>query len=156
MFGFVGACGVVLSINKPHTKSASFCYENSGARELEGTMARSGLRTRQPPGVDPMAADEDGCRIPFVSIPRHTLILFARASAQYSLPRPPVTAISRMRAGPMVCATFWRSKLSTPRSLLHWFCIVAILRSHSFTQSGPWIITTQSASNTLPRRDLGF
>jgi len=86
----------------------------------------------------------------------HTLILLTRASAQYSLPRPPVTAISRMRAGPMVCATFWRSKLSTPRSLLHWFCIVAILRSHSFTQSGPWIITTQSASNTLPRRDLGF
>jgi hypothetical protein len=51
-------------------------------------MARSGLRTRQPPGVDPMSADEDGCRIPFVSIPRHTLILLARASTQYSLPHP--------------------------------------------------------------------
>jgi len=51
------------------------------------TMARNGLRTR-PPGVDPMVADGDGRRIPFVSIPRHTLILLARASAQYSLPRP--------------------------------------------------------------------
>jgi hypothetical protein len=35
-----------------------------------------------------MAADGDGRRIPFVSIPRHTLILLAGASAQYSLPRP--------------------------------------------------------------------
>jgi hypothetical protein len=50
-------------------------------------MARNGLRTR-PPGVDPRAADGDGRRIPFVSIPRHTLILLALASAQYSLPRP--------------------------------------------------------------------
>ena len=50
-------------------------------------MARNGLRTR-PPGVDPRAADGDGRRIPFVSIPRHTLILLARASAQYSLPGP--------------------------------------------------------------------
>jgi hypothetical protein len=50
-------------------------------------MARNCLRTR-PPGVDSMAADGDGCRIPFVSIPRHTLILLACASAQYSLPRP--------------------------------------------------------------------
>ena len=48
---------------------------------------RDGLRTL-PPAVDPMAADGDGRRIPFVSIPRHTLILLARASAQYSLPRP--------------------------------------------------------------------
>jgi len=53
----------------------------------EGTIARNGLRTR-PPGVDPMAAYDDGRRIPFVSIPRHTLILLTRASAQYSLPRP--------------------------------------------------------------------
>jgi len=50
-------------------------------------MARNGLRTR-PPGMDPMAADGDGRRIPFVSIPRHTLILLACTSAQYSLPRP--------------------------------------------------------------------
>jgi hypothetical protein len=49
-----------------------------------------------------------------------------------SLARPPhthslvlVRAISRMRAGPMVRATFWSSKLSTPRSHRHWFCIVA-------------------------------
>jgi hypothetical protein len=55
--------------------------------QYRGTMARNGLRTR-PPGVDPRAADGDGRRIPFVSIPRHTLILLARASAQYSLPRP--------------------------------------------------------------------
>ena len=32
----------------------------------------------------------------------------------------------------MVRATFWSSKLSTPRSRRHWFCIVAILRSRSF------------------------
>jgi hypothetical protein len=52
------------------------------------TILRSfSLRTRHP-GVDTMAADGDGRRIRFVSIPRHTLILLARASAQYSLPRP--------------------------------------------------------------------
>jgi hypothetical protein len=56
----------------------------------------------------------------------------------------------------MVRATFWISKLSTPRSRRHWFCIVAILRSRSFTQAGPWIIATQPARNALPRRDLGF
>ena len=36
----------------------------------------------------------------------------------------------------MVRATFWNSKLSTPRSHRHWFCIVAILHSRSFTQAG--------------------
>jgi hypothetical protein len=51
------------------------------------TMSRNGLLTR-PPGVDPMAADGDGSRVPFVSIPRHMLILLAYAFAQYSLPRP--------------------------------------------------------------------
>ncbi len=50
-------------------------------------MARNGLRTR-PPGVDPRAADGDGRRIPFAFIPHHTLILLARASDPYSLPRP--------------------------------------------------------------------
>jgi hypothetical protein len=50
-------------------------------------MERNGLRT-QPPDVEPIAADGDGRRIPFVSIPHDTLILHARASAQYSLPRP--------------------------------------------------------------------
>jgi hypothetical protein len=38
--------------------------------------------------VDPRAADGDGRRIPFASIPHYTLILLARASAPYSLPRP--------------------------------------------------------------------
>jgi hypothetical protein len=33
----------------------------------------------------------------------------------------------------MVRATFWSSQLSTPRSRRHWFCIITILRSHSFT-----------------------
>jgi hypothetical protein len=42
----------------------------------------------------------------------------------------------------MVRATFWSSKLSTQRSRRHWFCIVAILRSRSFTQAGPWILAT--------------
>ncbi len=50
-------------------------------------MARNGLLTR-PPGVDPRAADGDGRRIPFAFIPHHTLILLARASDPYSLPRP--------------------------------------------------------------------
>jgi hypothetical protein len=50
-------------------------------------MARNGLRTR-PPGVNPRAANGDGRRIPFASIPHHTLMLLARASAPYSLPRP--------------------------------------------------------------------
>ena len=50
-------------------------------------MENNGLRT-QPPEVEPIAADGDGRRIPFVSIPHHTLILHARASVQYSLPRP--------------------------------------------------------------------
>ena len=50
-------------------------------------MVRNCLRTL-PPGVDPRAADCDGRLIPFVSIPHHTLILLARASAPYSLPRP--------------------------------------------------------------------
>ena len=54
----------------------------------------------------------------------------------------------------MVRATFWSSKLSTPRSHRHWFCIVAILLSRSFTQAGPWIIATQPARNALSRRDL--
>ena len=66
------------------------------------------------------------------------------------------TARSRIRAGPIVRATFWSSKLSTPRSRRHWFCVVAILCSRSLTQAGPWIIATQPALNSLPRRDLGF
>jgi len=55
-----------------------------------------------------------------------------------------------------VRATFWSSKLSTPRSHRRWFFMVAILRSRSFTQAGPWIIATQPARNELARRDLGF
>ena len=50
-------------------------------------MENNGLRT-QPPEVEPIAADGDGRRIPFVSIPCRTLILLARASAKYSLPLP--------------------------------------------------------------------
>ena len=81
------------------------------------SMARNGLRTR-PPAVDPRAADGDRRQIPFASIPHHTLILLARASAPYSLPRPS-DGNSRMQAGPMVRATFWSSKLSTPCSHRH-------------------------------------
>jgi hypothetical protein len=95
-----------------------------------------------------------------ISYPYHvtrsycSLAQFAHPPNTHSL--VPVTAISRMRAGPMVRATFWISKLSTPRSRQHWSCIVAILCSRSFTQAGPWIIATQPARNALPRRDLGF
>ena len=118
------------------------------------TMFPGGQEAARPPGVDPRAADGDGRRIPVASIPHHTLIFLARASAPYSLVL--VTEISRMRAGPMVRTTFWSSKLSTPRSHLHWFCIVAILPSRSFTQAGPWIIATQPVRNAPPQRDLGF
>jgi len=39
---------------------------------------------------------------------------------------PKETRRSLARNGPMVRATFWNSKLSTPRNHRHWFCIVAI------------------------------
>ena len=42
-----------------------------------------------------------------------------------------------MATGPMVCATFWSSKLSTHRSRRHWFCIVAILSSRSSHRQVP-------------------
>ena len=38
-----------------------------------------------------------------------------------------------MRSGPIAGATFWSSKLSTPRRRQRWFCIVAILCSRSLT-----------------------
>ena len=96
-------------------------------------MARNGLQT-WPPGVDSMGADGDGRRIPFVSIPRHTLILLARAS-QYSLPRPRNGNFAHESRSDGLRNLL--SKLSTPCSRRHWFCIVAILRSRSFTQAGP-------------------
>jgi len=63
--------------------------EGTTPTKLKGglTMARNGLRTR-PPVVDPRATDCDGRWIPLTSIPHRTLILLARASAQYPLPRP--------------------------------------------------------------------
>jgi hypothetical protein len=64
-------------------KALSRCQRAERSR----SMARNGLRTR-PPGVDPRAANGDGRRDPFASIPHHTLILLARASAPYSLTRP--------------------------------------------------------------------
>ena len=66
------------------SKNETIRPRNSDARP---TMERNGLLT-QPPGVEPIAADGDGRRIPLLSIPHHTLILLARASAPYSLPRP--------------------------------------------------------------------
>ena len=116
-------------------------------------MARNGLRTR-PPGVDPRAADGDGRRIPFAFIPHHTLILLARASDPYSLPRPRNGNFAHESRSDGLRNLL--SKLSTPCSRRHWFCIVAILCSRSLTQAGPWIIATQPALNALPRRDLGF
>ena len=50
-----------------------------------------------------------------------------------------VTAVSHMRAGPVVRATSWSSKLSTPRSHLHRSCIVTARLS---IQAGPWILAT--------------
>ncbi len=84
--------------------------EGTTPTKLKGrlTMARNGLRTR-PPGVDPRATDCDGRWIPFTSI--HIARLYCslvRLPNTHSLVL--VTAISRMRAGPMVRATFWSSK----------------------------------------------
>ena len=116
------------------------------------SMARNGLRTRPPGG--PKGGRRRRASDPFrIHTTSHAHTARSRVRSILVL----VTAISRMRAGPMVArATLWSSKLSTPRSHRHWFCIVAILRSRSFTQAGPWIIATQPARNALPRRDLGF
>ena len=100
--------------------------EGTTPTKLKGglTMARNGLRTR-PPGVDPRATDCDGRWIPFTSIHiARSYCSLVRLPNTHSLVL--VTAISRMRAGPMVRETFWSSKLSTHRSSWHWFCIVAI------------------------------
>ena len=108
-------------------------------------MARHGLRTR-PPGGDPRAADVDdeedadgdGRRIPSVPIPHHTHILLARVRAPYSPPRLRNGSFAHAsRSGGS--ATSWSSKLSTPRSHRHRFCIVTA----RFTiQAGPWILAT--------------
>ena len=118
-------------------------------------MARNGLRT-QLPGVEPMAADGDGRRIPFVSIPHHTLILHARASAQYSLPRP--------RNGNFAHA----SRSDSPRNLLELqalhpsqqlalvlYCsdltITLLHTGRSLDHHNPTV-----SCNTMTWRDLGF
>ena len=127
-------------------------------RSRTPTMARHGLRTR-PPGGDPRAADGeneedmdgDGRRIPSVPIPHHTYMLPARVLAPCSPLRPCDGSFAHKRAGPVVSATSWSSKLSTPRSHRHHFCI-AIARFS--VQAGPWIIATQLARNARARRDL--
>ncbi len=48
-----------------------------------------------------------------------------------------------MATGPMVCATFWSSKLSTHRSRRHWFCIVAISHRQVPESSQPNLRTTR-------------
>ena len=117
---FARSCGSVC--NKPPTQTRS-----------HGTglpMARHGLRTR-PPGGDPRAADGDneedmdgdGRRIPSVPIPHHTYMLPARVLAPCSPPRPCDGSFAHKRAGPVVSATSWSSKLSTPRSHRHRLCI---------------------------------
>ena len=60
-----------------------------------------------------------------IPIPHHTHMLLGCASAPYLLPRPRIGSL-RMRAGPMVRATFGSSELSTPRSNRHWLCVLAI------------------------------
>ena len=121
-------------------------------------MARHGVRTR-PPGGDPRAADGDdeedtdgdGRRIPSVPIPHHTYMLPARVLAPCSPPRPCDGSFAHKRAGPVVSATSWSSKLSTPRSHPHRFCIAIAPFS---IQAGPWILATQPARNARARRDL--
>ena len=61
------------------------------------------------------------------------------ARAPHTHPLVFVTAVSHMRAGPVVSATSWSSKLSTPRSHRHRFCIVTARFS---IQAGPWILAT--------------
>ena len=61
------------------------------------------------------------------------------ACAPHTHPLVFVTAVSHMRAGPVVSATSWSSKLSTPRSHRHRFCIVTARFS---IQAGRWILAT--------------
>jgi len=84
--------------------------------------------------------------------PYHITRTYCRlACAPHTHPLVLVTAVSHMRAGPVVSATSWSSKLYTPRSHRHQFCI-AIARFS--IQAGPWIIATQPARNARARRDL--
>ena len=61
------------------------------------------------------------------------------ARAPHTHPLVFVTAVPHMRAGPVVSATSWSSKLSTPRSHRHRFCIAIAPFS---IQAGPWILAT--------------
>ena len=78
----------------------------------------------------------------------HTYCSLARAP--HTHPLVFVTAVSHMRAGPVVRATSWSSKLSTQRSHRHRFCI-AIARPHPprthaprpHTQTGPPVSATR-------------
>ena len=100
-----------------------------------------GIRPRAADGDEEEAADGVGRRIPSVPIPHHTHILLARARAPYSPPRPSHrngTFASRSGVQRNLLES-WSSKLSTPRSHRHRFCL-AIARFS--IQAGPWIITT--------------
>ena len=70
------------------------------------------------------------------------------ARAPHTHPLVFVMAVSHMRAGPVVSATSWSSKLSTPRSHRHRFCIVTARFS---IQPGRWI----PQHNRCATRELG-
>jgi len=153
-----GPCGCqrYREINTPKSKVQKHTVvSRSIVAERKGTMARNGLRTR-PPGVDPMAADGDRRRIPFVSIYHIT-------HSYCSLAYPPILTPSSSqrqfraceqvkRESQMVHATFSSSKLSTLPSSQHWFCIVLILLSCSFTQRR--IIIRQVPGSSQPNQPL--
>ena len=85
-----------------------------------------------------MATGVGSLKFPLVPIPHHTHILASYCSL-HTHPLVFVKAVLHMRAGPMVSATSWSSKLSTPRSHRHRFCIVTARFS---IQAGPWILAT--------------
>ena len=62
------------------------------------------------------------------------------ACAPHTHPLVFVTAVSHMRAGPVVRATPWSSKLSTQRSHRHRFCIAIVRFS---IQAGPPVSATR-------------
>ena len=62
------------------------------------------------------------------------------ARAPHTHPLVFVTAVSHMRAGPVVRATSWSSKLSTQRSHRHRFCIAIVRFS---IQAGPPVSATR-------------
>jgi len=102
---------------KTHLGSKVFLHANHGeARSADGSSWRGseGGRRRRRGGRGWRRASD-----PFST---HTTS-HAHTARSRARPLVFVTAVSHMRAGPMVSATSWSCKLSTPHSHRHQFCI---------------------------------